>query len=296
MDMVGSHGIRQLLNGTGITVGSLVPGMGATEGIWKAPFFPGMAKPSEKAEVQGVIAAAVLAASQDSVGNVVVFTGKNTKTAPRADQFAAIRKGFTDPCEALGGQMSLVDHAEATGVTMLLEPLNIKGEGPMRGHRDYLGWNPVELVEKVVKPIGSPRFKLVLDVYHTAMQSLNPADVISKIHDHIAYVHVAGLMGTPTGNHPQNRGELTLDGQVIDYPAVMEELAKHFSPGTMDVLFEYIPTFERCKSPDGAAAEVDRLTTDIDAAIELCESQTPKPAAASSQFGPVSACAGGSGG
>ena len=277
LDMVGDATRRRLFIEGGLSVGSLVPGFGES-GMWEAPFFPGMHKGSQKAAVQKKIATTIATAANDGVKYVVVFTGKNTH-ASRASQFKAIREGFTQPCDALGGQMSLVEHAAASGVTLVVEPLNTKGEGPMKGHADYLGWNPLELVKELVEPIGSPWFKLVLDIFHTRKMNLDPVKVIGQVHDHTAYVHVAGMMVAQEGHHPKDRGELTLGGQVIDYPAVMAELAKHFAPGTLDVLFEFIPTTPRHEGeePDEAATatELRLITANVNAAITLCESNVP---------------------
>jgi sugar phosphate isomerase/epimerase len=90
----------------------------------------------------------------------------------------------------------------------------------------------------------------------------NPIDMIRHFHQHIGIVHVAGVMvNGDTTHHPKNRGELTLPGQIIDYPGVMGTLRRYVPKGTR-VLLEYIPN-----STDFAGA-----LKDAEESIALCES------------------------
>jgi hydroxypyruvate isomerase len=84
----------------------------------------------------------------------------------------------------------------------------------MKGHPGYLADN-VEWVIEVCKQVGSPRLKLLFDVYHVQIMQ---GDVITRINqykDFIAHYHTAG-----------NPGRQDLDDvQEINYPAVMKAIA-----------------------------------------------------------------------
>src|SRR5918997_1649795 len=79
--------------------------------------------------------------------------------------------------------------AEQHGVTVCIELLNSKVD-----HADYQGDHTAFGV-RVVKAVGSPRVKLLYDIYH--MQIME-GDLIRTIRDnieHIAHFHTAGNPG-----------------------------------------------------------------------------------------------------
>ena len=117
-------------------------------------------------------------AAEAGVPNIVCFSGN--------------REGMSDE-EGLEncarGLKQIAGHAEAKGVTLCMELLNSKVD-----HKDYMcdhtAWG-VALVKKV----GSPRVKLLYDIYH--MQIME-GDVIRTIRaniDAIAHFHTAGNPG-----------------------------------------------------------------------------------------------------
>lgn len=116
--------------------------------------------------------------------------------------------------------------AEEHGVTICLEMLNSKVD-----HRDYHG-DTTAFGVRVVEVVGSPRVKLLYDVYH--MQIME-GDVIRTIRDnreHIAHFHTAGVPG---------RHEL--DGtQELNYRAIAAAIADLGFTGF--VAHEFIPTRE----------------------------------------------------
>src|SRR5690606_21364793 len=116
--------------------------------------------------------------------------------------------------------------AEEHGVTICLEMLNSKVD-----HRDYHG-DTTAFGVRVVEAVGSPRVKLLYDVYH--MQIME-GDVIRTIRDnreHIAHFHTAGVPG---------RHEL--DGtQELNYRAIAAAIADLGFTGF--VAHEFIPTRE----------------------------------------------------
>ncbi len=141
--------------------------------------------------------------------------------------FSGNRRGLDDPTgleNCAVGLRQIMPEAERAGVTICMELLNSRVN-----HKDYMcdrtPWG-VELVQKV----GSPRFKLLYDIYH--MQIME-GDVIRTIRDnreHIAHFHTAGVPG---------RHEI--DGsQELNYPAVMRAIADTGFSGY--VAQEFIPT------------------------------------------------------
>jgi hydroxypyruvate isomerase len=125
----------------------------------------------------------------------------------------------------------VVGYAEEKRVTLCLEHLNSRDAShPMKGHPGYFG-DDVDLCVELVKRVGSPRFKLLFDVYH--VQIMN-GDVIRRIqayHEFIGHYHTAGVPG---------RGELD-DTQEVNYPAVMRAILETGYQGY--VAQEFIPTW-----------------------------------------------------
>lgn len=210
------------------------------------PFVPGFNDPQYAERTYAAVDTAIDRAAAAQIKYVLVFTGFNTGEE-QSVQFQRIVEGYTKPKGS--APESLVKKAERLGVTLIIEMLNTTGdEATWKGHPGYLGDNTAELIESVIKPIGSPNFLLAFDVYHVVMMDENPLAFIELYGDYIGYVHVAGVMSEDLA---RNRGELALEGQVIDYEAVFSAMSE-FLPADTFVLFEYIPT-----STDPAQVERD---------------------------------------
>ena len=128
------------------------------------------------------------------------------------------------------GLKALARHAEMKGVTVCLEHLNTRdGSDPMKGHPGYQG-DDLDFVAGIVKAVGSPRIKLLFDIYHVQVMH---GDLIRRIEQNkelIGHVHTAGAPG---------RGELDAT-QEINYPAVMAKLLDVGYTGYVG--HEFIPT------------------------------------------------------
>jgi hydroxypyruvate isomerase len=131
---------------------------------------------------------------------------------PNMIVFSGNRDGMSD-AEGLEhcarGLARVTPVAERLGVTVCMELLNSKVD-----HKDYMcdhtAWG-AELVRRV----GSPRFKLLYDIYH--MQIME-GDVIRTIRDnfaHIGHFHTGGVPG---------RNEIDA-GQELQYPTIMRAIA-----------------------------------------------------------------------
>ena len=111
---------------------------------------------------------------------------------PNMIVFSGNRSGMDDAeglknCAA--GLKRITPLAEKLGVTIIMELLNSKVD-----HKDYM-CDRTRWGVDLVKEVGSPRFKLLYDIYH--MQIME-GDVIRTITDHmdaIGHFHTAGVPG-----------------------------------------------------------------------------------------------------
>ncbi|MEP6992603.1 MAG: TIM barrel protein [bacterium] len=154
-------------------------------------------------------------AAEAGVPNIVCFSGN--------------RAGLSDGegiANCVAGFKRLAPLAEQHGVTLCLELLNSKVD-----HKDYqcdhTAWGA-----EVVKGVGSPRLRLLYDIYH--MQIME-GDVIRTIRDHyahIAHFHTGGVPG---------RHEID-DTQELNYRRVMQAIADLGFGGF--VAQEFVPTHD----------------------------------------------------
>ena len=121
----------------------------------------------------------------------------------------------------VAGLKKLAAYAEEKGVTVCVEMLNTRDDThPMKGHPGYQG-DHMDYCVDIVQHVGSPRMKLLFDMYHVQIMD---GDVIRRIQqnaDLIGHIHTAGNPG---------RGELD-DKQEIDFPAFMRALVDIGYPG-----------------------------------------------------------------
>ncbi len=122
------------------------------------------------------------------------------------------------------GLKRIVGLCEKHNVTLCMELLNSKVN-----HPDYMcdhtSWG-VELCKKV----GSPRFKLLYDIYHMQIMEGDIIRTIQESSEYIGHYHTGGNPG---------RNEID-DSQEIYYPAVMRAIVKTGYKGFVGQ--EFIPT------------------------------------------------------
>ena len=120
--------------------------------------------------------------------------------------------------------------AEKAGVNLCIEHLNSRdGSDPMTGHPGYQG-DDLDWVVSILKAVGSPRVKLLFDIYHVQIMHGDLIRRIGECKDWIGHIHTAGVPG---------RNELD-DAQEIHYPAVMKKLVDIGYTGYVG--HEFIPT------------------------------------------------------
>ncbi|HET6426024.1 MAG TPA: TIM barrel protein [Planctomycetaceae bacterium] len=124
----------------------------------------------------------------------------------------------------------LAGYAEEKKVALCLEMLNTRAsDHPMKGHPGYQG-DHTEYCIDILKKVGSPRVKLLFDIYHVQIMD---GDVIRRIREHkewLGHIHTAGNPG---------RAEMD-DTQEIHYPPIMRALLEVGYTGY--VAHEFIPT------------------------------------------------------
>ncbi len=156
--------------------------------------------------------------------NVITFTGYAGNISPE--------DGIKN---CVNGYKKIIGHAEKNNVNLCLEILNDRVNVEMKGHPGYQG-NHTDYCMKIIKKVGSPRMKLLLDIYHAQVMD---GDIIARIRqykDYIGHYHTAGNPG---------RGELD-DKQEINYKPIMEEIVKTGYTGYVGQ--EFIPTRDPLES------------------------------------------------
>ena len=164
--------------------------------------------------------------------------------------FSGFRRGLSDDegmKNMVDGLKQIVGYAEEKKVTLCLEMLNSKVATTMKGHPDYF-CDDIERSVEICKRIGSPRLKVLFDIYHVQIMH---GDVISRIRQHkdwIGHVHTAGNPG---------RNEID-DTQEINYPPIMKALLDVKYDGFVGQ--EFIPLRDK--------------VTSLNEAVKLCENVT----------------------
>jgi hydroxypyruvate isomerase len=167
-------------------------------------------------------------AEAERVPNVITFFGN--------------RRGMSD-ADAIGhcvdGLNRVKRIAEDHGVTVCVELLNSKVD-----HKDYQGDRTAFGVE-VMKAVGSPRVKLLYDIYHMQIMEGDVIRTIRAHHDLIGHFHTGGVPG---------RHELD-DTQEINWKAVCGAIADTGFSGYL--AHEFVPTRDPVTSLREAVALCD---------------------------------------
>ena len=207
------------------------------------PFLKGFNNPAYWSKVVKATDDAIDAAAQAGLQNVICFTGYSARdvTKPQGEQISK-EEGAKNCVEGL---KKVIGHAEKKNITLCMEMLNSREDShPMKGHPGYQGDHTDYCID-IIKRVGSPRLKLLFDVYHVQIMD---GDVIRRIHqikEYIGHVHVAGNPG---------RGELD-DKQEINFPPIMKALLEVGYQGHVGQ--EFIPTRDAYQSLQQAVSLCD---------------------------------------
>ena len=145
---------------------------------------------------------------------------------PQMIVFSGNRAGMSDVQGIVNcavGLKRITPLAEKLGVTIIMELLNSKVD-----HKDYMCDHTAWGVE-LVKRVGSPRFKLLYDVYHMQIMEGDVIRTIRDNHTHIGHYHTGGVPG---------RNEID-ESQELFYPRIMKALVELGYDGY--VAQEFIP-------------------------------------------------------
>ena len=213
----------------------------AGNGVPAPPFVKGLNNPRYQASVIETTKQVMDACSEEGIPSVIAFNGYKWNDAEDPESGEISRdEGARN---TIAGLKQLAAYGEEKGVTVCLEMLNTRDDThPMKGHPGYQG-DDIEYCADIIREVGSPRAKLLFDIYH--VQIMN-GDVIRRIRtmaDLIGHVHTAGNPG---------RNELHLK-QEIHYPSVMEALVESGYQGYVGQ--EFIPT----RDPLDSLAQAVRL-------------------------------------
>ena len=104
--------------------------------------------------------------------------------APREDLSHTVKL-----CSLYAGLAASAHLAEEAGVTLYLEPLNISTDHPGNFLRD------TQTAAELVRLIGSPRLKVLYDIYHMQLNEGHLCDTIRQYADTFGHVHAADAPG-----------------------------------------------------------------------------------------------------
>ncbi|CAA9554427.1 MAG: Hydroxypyruvate isomerase [uncultured Thermomicrobiales bacterium] len=165
--------------------------------------------------IEGEILANLALAQQWGIRNLICFSGN--------------RGGQDDAAGAeatAAGLRRVAGAAEEAGVTLVLELLNSRVD-----HPDYQ-CDRTEWGVGVVDAVGSPRVKLLYDVYHMQIMEGDVIRTIETHHDRFGHYHVAG---NPGRHEPDATQEL-------HYPAIYRAIAETGDDGFVGM--EFVPAGE----------------------------------------------------
>ena len=200
----------------------------ASNGMPGAPFMRGLNNARFHAEVIDRTSKTMDLCAEAKVPSVIAFVGYKW-TNPDDPKSAAITPDDAF-ANCVKGLKELARHAEKRRVTVCLEHLNTRDDSdPMKGHPGYQG-DDLDFVASVIRKVGSPRVKLLFDVYHVQVMHGDLIRRIEECKDVIGHIHTAGNPG---------RAELD-DNQEIHYPPIMRKLLDIDYKGCVG--HEFIPT------------------------------------------------------
>jgi sugar phosphate isomerase/epimerase len=200
----------------------------APNGMPGAPFMKGFNNPKYHEQVIATTSKMIEDCAVAGFPSVIGFTGYKWRDAedPKSGEIS-LEEG-ADNCVA--GLKKIASLAEKKGVTLCIEHLNTRDSShPMKGHPGYQG-DDIDYVANIVRRVGSPRIKVLFDIYHVQIMNGDVIRRIEQCKDVIGHVHTAGNPG---------RGELD-DNQEINFPPIMRKLLDIGYKGYVGQ--EFIPT------------------------------------------------------
>jgi len=169
------------------------------------------------------IKASIEAAKSFETTRLVTLTGNALPGVSREMQQRSIVEGLKAAHDVL----------DRAGVTLIVEPLNT-----LVDHKGYFLDHTNEAFE-IMREVGSPRVKILFDIYHVQIMDGNLIATIKSNLQHIGHFHV----GDVPGRHEPGSGEINYTNV---FRAIQEGGFRDF------VAMEYVPS----KDPMATLAEV----------------------------------------
>jgi hydroxypyruvate isomerase len=215
----------------------------ASNGMPGAPFMRGFNNVKFHDEVVARTGKTIDLCADAKFPNVIAFVGYKWLNPDDPKSGAISADDAFKNC--VDGLKKIALHAEKKGVTVCLEHLNTRDDtDPMKGHPGYQG-DDLDFVAGVLKKVGSPRVKLLFDIYHVQVMHGDLIRRIEQTKELIGHVHTAGCPG---------RGELD-EKQEVHYPAVVKKLLDVGYTGYVGQ--EFIPTRDPLAGLKQAVAACD---------------------------------------
>jgi hydroxypyruvate isomerase len=176
------------------------------------PLEVGLNRVDQHERIEEEVRVAIVNAQRFKIPNVLCFSG-NREGLDDA-------KGMEVTIAAL---RKLAPYAEEAGVTLVLELLNSKVDHPDY-QADRTAWGA-----QVCEAVGSPKVKLLYDIYHMQIMEGDVIRTIRTFHPLIAFYHTAG-----------NPGRNDLDEtQELNYAAILKAIKETGYTGY--IAHEFIP-------------------------------------------------------
>ena len=176
------------------------------------PLEIGLNRIDQHERIEQEVRSAIVNAQRLKIPNVICFSGN--------------REGLDDTKGieiTAAGLRKLAPFAEEAGVTLVLELLNSKVDHPDY-QADHTAWGV-----QVCQAVGSPRVKLLYDIYHMQIMEGDVIRTIRDVHPLIGFYHTAG-----------NPGRNDLDEtQELNYPAIFKAIKETGYTGY--IAHEFIP-------------------------------------------------------
>jgi sugar phosphate isomerase/epimerase len=200
----------------------------APNGMPGAAFKRGFNNPAHRPELLARTRETIDQCAAAGVPSVISFVGYKWRNAddPTSGEIP-LEEGIAN---SVAGLKEIAGYAERKGVNVCVEHLNSRDHShPMKGHFGYQG-DDLDRVAEIIRRVGSPRVKLLFDIYHVQIMHGDLIRRLEQTKDILGHVHTAGNPG---------RGELD-ENQEILYPPLMKKLLEMGYTGYVGQ--EFIPT------------------------------------------------------
>jgi sugar phosphate isomerase/epimerase len=200
----------------------------APNGMPGAPFKRGFNNPAHRAELLSRTRETIDHCASAGFPSVIGFVGYKWRNPddPASGEIP-LEEGI-ESCVV--GLKELARCAEEKKVNVCIEHLNSRDHShPMKGHFGYQG-DDLDRVAEIIRRVGSPRVKLLFDIYHVQIMHGDLIRRLEQTKDILGHVHTAGNPG---------RNELD-ENQEIQYAPVMRKLLEIGYTGYVGQ--EFIPT------------------------------------------------------